>query len=42
MEAKAEGKESEYKENLTKAQELLRDLVIKTEVVIKGERENVD
>lgn len=42
MEAKAKGNENEYKENLMKAQELLKDLVAKTEAVIKGERENVD
>lgn len=42
MEARVEGKEIEYKDNLTKAQELLKDLVIKTEAVIRGERENVD
>lgn len=42
MDAKAEVKEIEYKENLTKAQDLLKDLVTKTEEVIRGERENVD
>lgn len=42
MEAKAQGKEGEYRENLAKAQELLKELVAKTEAVIRGERENVD
>lgn len=42
MEAKTKGNENEYKENLTKAQELLKDLVAKTEAVIRGEIENVD
>ncbi|OGL46321.1 MAG: hypothetical protein A2W05_08455 [Candidatus Schekmanbacteria bacterium RBG_16_38_10] len=41
MEAKAKGDEAEYKENIEIAELMLKDLIAKTEAVIRGEREDV-
>lgn len=41
MEAKKNGEEDEYKNNLETAERMLKDLVSKTESVIRGEREDV-
>ena len=41
MEAKAKGDESGYKENIETAEAMLKDLIARTEAVIRGEREDV-
>jgi len=41
MEAKKKGNEKAYKENLETAEKMLRDLIAKTEAVIRGERKDV-
>ncbi len=41
MEAKAKGNEAEYKENIEIAELMLKELIAKTEAVIRGEREDV-
>lgn len=41
MEAKRKGNESLYKKNIETAEALLKDLIAKTESVIRGEREDV-
>ena len=41
MEAKKNGDEKEYKKNLEIAERMLRDLIVKTEAVIRGERKDV-
>ncbi len=41
MEAKAVGNEEEFKENIEIAELMLKDLIAKTEAVIRGEREDV-
>lgn len=41
MEAKKKNNEKEYKENLETAEKMLKDLVTKTEAVIRGERKDV-
>lgn len=41
MEAKGKGDEGVYKENIEIAQGLLKDLIAKTEQVIRGEREDI-
>ena len=41
MEAKKRGDEKAYKENLARAEKMLRDLIAKTEAVIRGERKDV-
>lgn len=41
MEAKRKGNEDEYKNNLEIAERMLKDLISKTEAVIRGEREDV-
>lgn len=41
MEAKSKGNEIEYKENIEIAELMLKDLIAKTEAVIRGEREDV-
>jgi len=41
MEAKAEGNEAKYKKNIETAEAMLKDLIAKTEAVIRGEREDV-
>lgn len=41
MEAKAKGNESLYKKNIEIAEEMLKELIAKTEAVIHGEREDV-
>lgn len=41
MEAKGKGDEIKYKENIEIAQNLLKDLISKTEQVIRGEREDI-
>jgi len=41
LEAKAEGNEAKYKKNIETADAMLKDLIAKTEAVIRGEREDV-
>lgn len=41
MEAKAEGNEAKYKKNIETAEAMLKELIAKTEAVIRGEREDV-
>jgi restriction endonuclease S subunit len=41
MEAKAEGNETKYKKNIEIAETMLKELIAKTEAVIRGEREDV-
>jgi restriction endonuclease S subunit len=41
MDAKKNSKEAEYKENIEIAGKMLKDLIAKTEAVIRGERKNV-
>lgn len=41
MEAKAKSNESLYQKNIETAEEMLKDLIAKTEAVIRGEREDV-
>ena len=41
MEAKKKGDEKGYKENLEIAEKMLRDLIEKTEQVIRGEKDDV-
>lgn len=41
MEAKKNNKEAEYKKNIEIAQKMLKDLIAKTESVIRGERKDV-
>jgi hypothetical protein len=41
MEAKAEGNETKYKKNIETAEAMLKDLIAKTEAVIRGEQEDV-
>lgn len=41
MEAKSKGNEADYKENIEIAELMLKDLITKTEAVIRGEREDV-
>ncbi len=41
MAAKAEGNETKYKKNIETAEAMLKDLIAKTEAVIRGEREDV-
>lgn len=41
MEAKSEGNETKYKKNIETAGEMLKELIAKTEAVIRGEREDV-
>ena len=41
MEAKAKGDEAGYKKNIETAEAMLKDLIARTEAVIRGEREDV-
>lgn len=41
MEARAEGNEAKYKKNIEIAEVMLKDLIAKTEAVIRGEREDI-
>ncbi|MFH1712813.1 MAG: N-6 DNA methylase [Candidatus Jacksonbacteria bacterium] len=41
MEAKKNNQETEYKKNIETAEKMLKDLIVKTEAVIRGERENI-
>lgn len=41
MEAKAEGNETKYKKNIETAEAMLKELIAKTEAVIRGEQEDV-
>ena len=41
MEAKAEGNEVVYKKNIEKAETMLKELMVKTEAVIRGDRKDV-
>ena len=41
MEAKAKGNESLYKKNIETAEAMLKELIAKTEAVIRGEQEDV-
>lgn len=41
MKAKAEGKETAYRKNIEKAEMMLKDLIARTEAVIRGEREDI-
>jgi restriction endonuclease S subunit len=41
MEAKSEGNETKYKKNIEIAETMLKELIAKTEAVIRGEREDV-
>jgi len=41
MKSKALGNEEKYKANIKIAEEKLKDLIAKTEAVIRGEREDV-
>ena len=40
-EAKKKGDDAEYKKSIEIAEEMLKDLIIKTEAVIRGERKDV-
>ena len=41
MEAKAKGDEAVYKRNIETAEKMLKDLISRTEAVIRSEKENV-
>ena len=41
MEAKKKGNDAEYKKNIETAEKMLKDLIAKTEAVIRGERKDV-
>ena len=41
MEAKKNNNEAEYKKNIETAEKMLKDLISKTEAVIRGERDDV-
>lgn len=41
MQAKKDGNEAEYKKHIEKADKLLKDLIARTEAVIRGERDDV-
>jgi len=41
MEAKKKGNEKEYKKNIETAEKMLKDLIARTEAVIRGERDDV-
>jgi len=41
MQAKKSGNEAEYKKHIGKAEKMLKDLIARTEAVIRGEREDV-
>ena len=41
MDAKKNNQEAEYKKNIEIAEKMLKDLIAKTEAVIRGERKDV-
>ena len=41
MEAKKKGNDAEYKKNIEIAEKMLKDLIAKTEAVVRGERKDV-